>query len=105
MTRADASAAPAAAIPMDLPGADLVAAGIAALRRGDLTIEALLVAVGRPRLRSAGVDVPEAADEIETPEFALYAALCARGDGDAHSQYNTLIRRLVSFERALDRRR
>lgn len=90
------------AVPPHLPGADLVAAGIAALRRRDFTVEALLVAVGAPRLRRAGLEIPDAAAELETPELALYAALRARGRGDAHSQYNALIRRLVSFERALE---
>ena len=91
----------AAAFPPNLPGADLVSAGVAALRRRDFTVEALLVAVGAPRLRRAGLDLPLAAGEPEAPELALYAALCA-GDGDAHSRYNALIRRLVSFERALE---
>lgn len=92
-----------AAIPPDLPGADLVTAGIAALRRREFTVEALLVAVGAPRLRRAGLDLPEATGEPETPELALYAALCAADDrNDAHSRYNALIRRLVSFERALE---
>ena len=95
----DARAQPA--IPADLPGADLVVAGMAALQRREFTIEALVVAVGAPRLRRAGLVLPEAADEPEAPELALYAALRAEG-GNAHSRYNALIRRLVSFERALE---
>ena len=90
------------AIPPDLPGADLVVAGIEALRRGEATVEALLVAVGAPRLRHAGVDVPSPPCIPEQPELALYAAIAADGGGDAHSRYNALIRRLVSFERALE---
>ena len=38
--------------PADLPGAELVAAGVEALRRGEWTVEALLVAVGARRLVS-----------------------------------------------------
>ena len=91
-----------APFPPDLPGADLVTAGLAALQRRDFSIEALLVAVGAPRLRRAGLELPAAAAEPEAPELALYAALRARGGGDAHSRYNALIRRLVSFERALE---
>ena len=101
MSRAGRDTGPAALFPPNLPGADLVAAGIAALRRRDFNAEALLVAVGAPRLSRAGVDLPAAAGEPETPELALYEAL-RRGDGDAHSRYNALIRRLVSFERALE---
>lgn len=91
----------AAPFPPNLPGADLVAAGIAALRRRDFNVEALLVAVGAPRLRRAGLDLPAAAGEPDAPELSLYAALRSR-DGDAYSRYNALIRRLVSFERALE---
>ncbi len=47
------------AIPSDLPGADLIALGIAALRQREITVEALLVAAGATRLRAAGLDVPE----------------------------------------------
>lgn len=39
----------------------------------------------------------------ETPEIALYRAVAAKHPGDAHSRYNALVRRLVSFERALER--
>lgn len=91
-------------VPQDLPGADLVAAGIEALTRGEFTVEALLVAVGAQRLRAAGLDLPCAEGWPEEPELALYAALGAEHGGDAHSRYNALLRRLVSFERALERR-
>ena len=86
----------------DLPGADLVAMGIDDLRRGELTVEALLVAVGASRLRSIGLDIPDVPALPESPELALYAAVGAREAGNAHSRYNALIRRLVSFERALE---
>lgn len=92
-------------IPKDLPGAELIAPGIAALRRGELTIAALLVSVGAHRLRAAGLEVPRAPALSGSPELALYAALAAESDRDVHSRYNALIRRLVRFERAMDRRR
>ena len=89
-------------IPPDLPGADLVEAGIDDLRRGEFTVEALLVAVGAPRLRNIGLDIPDAPAWPESPELALYAAIGEREAGNAHSRYNALIRRLVSFERAME---
>ena len=101
MSRTKRKTGAAAPFPPNLPGADLVTAGIAALRRRDFNVEALLVAVGAPRLRRAGVELPPAAGEPEAPELALYAALRGEG-GDAHSRYNALIRRLVSFEHALE---
>ena len=91
-------------IPVDLPGADLVTAGIEALERGESTIEALLVAVGAPRLRDAGLDIPEPPPLEHPAEIALYLAIGVEHPEGTHSRYNALIRRLVSFERALESR-
>jgi len=61
--------------------------------------ESLLVSIGAPRLRRIGLDVPTA---LPSPEHRLYELL-ARSDSDsAHSRYNALLRRLVSFERAAE---
>ena len=91
-------------VPLNLPGADLVSAGIEALRRGEATIEALLVMTGTRRMRAAGLDVPRGLPLAQFPEHALYKAIAADHPDDAHSRYNALIRRLVSFEHALERR-
>lgn len=81
-----------------LPGETLVERGLLDLRRGELSVEALLVLIGAPRLKQLGVAVP--AVSVENPELQLYSRL-ADSDGDgAHSRYNSLIRTLVSFERA-----
>lgn len=81
-----------------LPGHELIDLGLADLARGAETIPALVVAIGAPRLRQLGLDVPATPSN---PEHRLYAVL-ARDDSDAaHSRYNALVRRLVSFERAL----
>ena len=90
-------------IPPDLPGADLVASGIEALRRGDTTVEGLLVSVGAPRMRAAGLDIPPHPPLEHSPEISLYLAIGEDHPEDTHSRYNALIRRLVSFERALER--
>lgn len=81
-----------------LPGEDLIATGLADLSAGALSDAALLVAIGAPRLRSLGVDVPAAPSN---PEHLLYARLAQSGSDTAHSRYNALVRRLVSYERAL----
>lgn len=88
-------------IPRDLPGADLIEAGLADLCAGEVTANALLVAIGAPRLRALGIEVPSPLPEA--PEHALFLLLAARGD-DAHSAFNAYRRRLVSFQRALERR-
>lgn len=83
-----------------LPGADLVEKGIADLDRGEVTIEAWLVSIGAVRIRDAsGIRVRGALAE---PEAGLYAALARENEDAAHSRYNALVRRLVSFERALE---
>ncbi|HLW47065.1 MAG TPA: hypothetical protein VKW09_04780 [bacterium] len=82
-----------------LPGADLVEAGLKDLSQGIESAPALLVSIGAPRLRRIGLDVPQ---PFPSPELRLYTLL-QRTDGDAaHSKYNALIRRLVSFERAAE---
>ena len=85
----------------ELPGADLVRRGTANLAAGRETAEALLVSIGAPRLRSAGIEVP---NPIPSPEHKLYLLLAQEKGNGAHSAYNALIRRLVSFERAVERR-
>ncbi|MGH9866773.1 MAG: hypothetical protein ACREAA_01220 [Candidatus Polarisedimenticolia bacterium] len=81
------------------PGAVLIHEGLRDLAGGRMTVAALLVAVGAPRLRRLGLDVPP--HSLQHPEHGLYELL-ARSDPDsAHARYNALIRRLVSFERSL----
>jgi len=80
-----------------LPGADLIRDGLRDLETGVESVPALLVLVGAPRLRGLGFDVPDSPDFRED---RLYAKLALEYGNAAHSQYNALIRRLVSFERA-----
>jgi hypothetical protein len=58
------------------------------------------VLIGAPRLRRIGFDVED--DTPDFPEDRLYALLSAAHGDSAHSQYNALIRTLVSFERAAE---
>ena len=82
------------------PGQDLIEQGLADLADGRETVESLLVEVGGPRLRRLGFAVPEHAGE--TPEHRLYKLLADENSDAAHSRYNALIRRLVSFERSTE---
>jgi hypothetical protein len=81
-----------------LPGQDLVEQGLADLARGVESIPALLVSIGAPRLARLGIPVPS---PIPSPELRLYARLALDDPDAAHSRFNALVRRLVSFERAL----
>ena len=83
-----------------LPGEDLIEAGIEDLRAGRETVAALLVAIGAPRLRRIGLHLP--ANLPATPEHRLYDLLAQDDEDSAHSRYNSLIRRLVSYERAAE---
>jgi hypothetical protein len=83
-----------------LPGADLVAEGLRDLGEQRETVPALLVSIGMPRLRRLGIAVP--ASTFDDAEHRLYARLAEDDEMTAHSRYNALIRRLVSFERAAE---
>ncbi len=80
-----------------LPGGDLVEQGLSDLAAGRESVPALLVSIGAPRLRQVGIEVPSA---LPSPEHRLYLRLQDVDPDSAHSQYNALVRRLVSFERA-----
>jgi len=80
----------------DLPAAGLVKRGAEDLDAGHESAEALLVSIGAPRLRAVGIELPS---PIPSPEHKLYALLAREKGNAAHSAYNALIRRLVSFER------
>lgn len=83
-----------------LPGGDLIKGGIKDLTRGVESPQALLVAIGKPRLTRLGVRVPN--HPFTSPELRLYENLSRPDPDRAHSRYNALIRRLVSFERAAE---
>lgn len=83
-----------------LPGGDLIQEGLDDLARGAETVPALLVSIGAPRLRRIGLPVPQAV--IPEPEHRLYEVLASTDSDSAHSRYNALVRRLVSFERAAE---
>jgi len=83
-----------------LPGAELIEAGLIDLREQRETAAALLVAIGAPRLRRLGIELPNSLPE--NPEHRLYELLAKDEADSAHSRYNALIRKLVSYERAAE---
>ena len=84
-----------------LPGEDLIRRGLDDLAAGVESAEALLVSIGAPRLAGLGVAVE---NPFPSPEHRLYRLLSREEPESAHSRYNALIRRLVSYERATDSR-
>ncbi len=83
-----------------LPGKELIEKGIDDLSHGVESIESLLVSIGAPRLRRSGMTIPDTT--IDSPEHRLYELLSQSDPDSAHSRYNALVRRLVSFERAAE---
>jgi hypothetical protein len=81
----------------NLPGADLIERGLSDLAQRAETVESLLVSIGTPRLQALGFAVPPAFDDAE---MRLYRRLATDFGAGAHSRYNALIRRMVSFQRA-----
>ncbi len=81
------------------PGEELVRAGLEDLSRDVVSASALLVSIGAPRLRRLGHSIP---NPIATPEQRLYELLHRADAATAHSRYNALVRRLVSYERAAE---
>ena len=81
-----------------LPGADLVTKGLGDLERSAVTEEALLVSIAATRLRQLGVPVPS---HVPDADHRLWSLLAQDDPDSAHARYNALVRRLVSFERAL----
>jgi len=86
-----------------LPGEALMREGLADFQSGRCTIPACLVGIARSRLTRAGLIQGGGAPAPVEPELQLYRLL-RREEGDAYSRYNALVRELVSFEAALDRR-
>jgi hypothetical protein len=84
-----------------LPGADLIEKGLADHANQKRSPEACLVEMASPRLVAAGLlaKLPQETDS----ELALYQLL-GEQTADPYPLYNSLCRRLVSFEQALDHR-
>lgn len=82
------------------PGGELIEKGLVDLAAGRETVESLLVSIGAPRLRLAGVPVPERT--FSDPERRLYERLALEDTDSAHSRYNALVQRLVSFESTVE---
>jgi hypothetical protein len=82
-----------------LPGAELVETGLADLEQGVVSAEALLVSMGAARLGEVGIEV---GSPLASPEKRLYELLASDDPDSAHSRYNALVRRLVSYERAAE---
>jgi hypothetical protein len=87
-----------------LPGAEIVLAGIADLKEGRMTTNALAVQAAAPRLRSLGLEVASAKGDVPAAHL-LYEQLHQKLGDAAHSRYNAILSRVASFARAAERAR
>jgi hypothetical protein len=87
-----------------LPGAEIVLPGLADLEEGRRTINANAVQSAAPRLRRLGFDVPSAKGGAPAAHL-LYEQLSEDLGDAAHSRYNAILARVVSFAGAAERAR
>jgi len=87
-----------------LPGAEIVLAGIADLKEGRMSTDALAVQSAAPRLRSLGFEARSAEGEVPAAH-RLYQELRRELGDAAHSRYNAILSRVASFARAAERAR
>ncbi len=87
-----------------LPGEELIRAGLRDYAAGMESVESLLVEIARPRLSALGLLPTAVPPATLDAELRLHRLLARTHGDDAYGQYNALLRRLVSFERALDQR-
>jgi len=85
-----------------LPAESLIRKGLDDLAAGRESVESLLALIGAPRLRLMNIPVPGSPD-VDS-DRRLYGRLCESHGAQAYSHYNSLLRQLSSFERALERR-
>jgi hypothetical protein len=87
-----------------LPGAEIVIAGIADLEAGRDTADASAVLMAATRLRAVGAGIPLTTTG-EPAAHRLYDQLADEDPLNAHSRYNAIVRRVISFARAAERAR
>ena len=83
-----------------LPGGERMLEGLRDWRAGRTTISSCIVLIAFRKFRAAGL--VEGESPIREAELVLYDLLLKEG-GNAYGRYNSLIRELVSFGRALAR--
>jgi hypothetical protein len=85
---------------MKMPGAKLVQQALADFAAGRRSAETLLLERFATRLAHVGVELP--AERTPNPEHRLYELLSETESDAAHSAYNALTRRLISYMRVCE---
>lgn len=87
-----------------LPGSEIVLPGLADLKEGRKSTDALAVRLAAPRLRALGLDAADV-DDGAPAAHQLYQQLDRELGDAAHSRYNAILARVTSFARAAERAR
>ena len=85
----------------DLPAADMIREGLADLAARRESVASYLVQIGSLKMRRCGIEMTVSDQDALDADHRLYALLGREHGNDAHRRYNSLLRELVSFERAL----
>ena len=88
----------------DLPGAELLEAGLADLLKNELSPQALAVCALRPRLNAIGVAVV-GLPLSDDAEILMYKALARSGEPNPHTAMNAILRRLDAYASAAEARK
>ncbi len=88
----------------ELPGSEIVRAGLADLEAGWDTPEASALRMASLRLGALGILVAPGSDP-EPAAHHLYDLLARQDSRDAHSRFNAIARRLASFAGAAEHAR
>ncbi len=91
-------------IHLDLPGADILEAGLADLRANRCSPQALAICAMKSRLRNCGVDVPES-NSVGDAEVLMYRELRRIGERNPHAAMNGILRRLDAYASNAEARR
>ena len=92
---------------LSLPGGDLVVKGLSDLKKGEVTENSLLLLIAAPRLVRLGFDIVGdlRLEDNKSKDLELKLYLLIKDNyksSSAHSYYNSLIRKIVSFSKALE---
>jgi len=88
----------------DLPGGDLIRAGLLDRAAGLDTVNACLVEIMASKLGKCGFEVEPSCDVSRLPEHRLYHLLHEQGNPEPYGQHHSLLRMMSSFGRALEGR-
>jgi hypothetical protein len=84
-----------------LPASQRISRGLRDLKEGEVTVDALVVAIASRRLGGLGLPIPPREELPRDPELALYELLCARLE-DPFFAYRAVLDELDSFVSSLE---